>query len=78
MRTFDERRKSVETRIHRIQIHKKRKRVALIAACLVLVVSVLTVDLLRPFDTTPPDVSMYESSEYYTLNQYLHLSATKI
>lgn len=72
MRTFDERRKSVETHIHRIQIHKKRKRVALIAACLVLVLSVLTVDLLRPFDTTPPDVSMYESSEYYTLIQRIN------
>ena len=42
-------------------------RIGLIAACLCLVVTGLNLWLFLPYDTSPPDISRYEASPYYSI-----------
>ena len=70
MKTFDERKKSVEQ--YMTNILKKRRKTLIGLTSLVLVVSVLALVLFLPYDTTPPDVSMYADNEYYVLIQRLN------
>lgn len=68
MKTFDERRESVVKYMHKI----KRRRAVTAATCSLLAVAVLAMVLFIPYDTTPPDVSMYAGSDYYHLIQRLN------
>ena len=70
MKTFDERRKSVENHIKKIQTRRRRGIAAVTAMS--LVVGVLAMVLFIPFSTTPPDVTRYAGSDYYTLIQRLN------
>ena len=70
MKTFDDRRKSVEAHMERIK-HKRRKTVTVVTS-LCLAVAVLSAVLFIPYDTTPPSVAMYAGSEYYTVIQRLN------
>lgn len=70
MKTFDERRESVEKYMHKIKLRRRRNMAVACSIC--LVVAVLAAVLFVPYDTTPPDVSMYADSEYYGLIQRLN------
>lgn len=70
MRTFDERRKSVEAHMGKIKRAHRRNAVVVTSIC--LAVSILAVVLFVPYSTTPPDVSMYAGSDYYNLIQRLN------
>ena len=52
------------------KISAKRKVTVICAACLLLVLGLW---LFIPFNTSPPDVSAYEGSEYYGVIQRLNL-----
>ena len=67
MKTFDERRARVEQYIGKIK--RKRRRNVAVATGLCLVLAMV---LFIPYNTTPPDVSMYADSEYYGLIQRLN------
>lgn len=67
MKTFDERRACVEQYIGKIK--RKRRRNVAVATGLCLVLAMV---LFIPYNTTPPDVSMYADSEYYGLIQRLN------
>jgi uncharacterized secreted protein with C-terminal beta-propeller domain len=43
-----------------------------LAACICLLVTALNLVLFLPYDTTPPDVSQYADSEYYSVIQSLN------
>ncbi|MBE6660628.1 MAG: hypothetical protein E7605_04410 [Ruminococcaceae bacterium] len=43
-----------------------------LAACICLLVTALNLVLFVPYDTTPPDVSRYEDSEYYSVIQSIN------
>ncbi len=43
-----------------------------LAACICLLVTALNLVLFVPYDTTPPDVSRYENSEYYSVIQSIN------
>lgn len=62
MKTFDERKKSVEQYMSKM----KRKRLVR-AVSLTLAVAVLALVLFVPYSTTPPSVRRYADSEYYGL-----------
>lgn len=72
MKTFDERTNDV---MSKIQKQKKKQRqvraVITLSLCLCLTVAAAAV-LFTPYDTTPPDVSMYADSDYYELIQQLN------
>ena len=54
---------------------KKRpswQRWTALAACICLLVTALNLVLFVPYDTTPPDVSRYENSEYYSVIQSIN------
>ena len=57
------------------EIKRKRNPVvlSLLAACLCLMIIASNLWLFVPFNTSPPDVSRYASSEYYGLIQKLNL-----
>lgn len=70
MKTFDERRKSVSEYMDKIKTKRRKQIIVITSIC--LVVAVLAAVLFVPYSTTPPDVSMYADSEYYTLIQRLN------
>ena len=68
MKTFDERTGDVLKKVRII----KRNRAIAVALCLCIVCAVAAPVLFMPYDTTPPDVSMYADSPYYDLIQKLN------
>lgn len=70
MRTFDERRNSVEAYTGKIK--RTRRRNVALATSICLAVAILAAVLFVPYSTTPPDVSMYAGSDYYNLIQRLN------
>ena len=70
MRAFSVRKKSVEDYI--VKIKRQRRRNGVIAASACLVVAILAAVLFVPYNTNPPDVSMYADSDYYNLIQRLN------
>lgn len=72
MKTFDERRKSVEENIAKIK--KSRRKAMITVTSLCLVVAVLAVVLFLPYDTTPPSMEKYKSNDYYDLIQKINLA----
>lgn len=70
MKTFDDRKRSVESYMQKIRT--KRRNAVVGVTSLLLVVCVLAAILFVPYDTTPPDVRMYARSEYYGLIQRLN------
>ena len=72
MKTFDERRKSVNEYVSKIKA--KRRKTTIMATGICLAVAILSAVLFIPYSTTPPDVSMYADSEYYTVIQQLNLA----
>jgi len=72
MKTFDERRKSVSEYMDKIKTQRRKQLIAITSIC--LAVAVLAAVLFVPYNTTPPDVSMYAGSEYYALIQKLNLA----
>lgn len=63
MKTFDDRKKSVEA--YMTKIKSKRRRTIAAVTSLTLVVSILALVLFVPYNTTPPSVRQYAGSEYY-------------
>ena len=63
MKTYSERVTDVQKKI---RIHKRNKRI-ITGSCLMLSVAILALVLFLPYQTMPPDVSRYQSSEYYGL-----------
>lgn len=75
MKTFDDRKKSVEAYMNKIK--RKRRKTAVIATSLTLVVTILALVLFVPYNTTPPSVRQYADSEYYGLIRQINaLSCT--
>ena len=72
MKTFDDRKKSVNEYVNKIKMRRRKQIVTITSIC--LAVAVLATVLFVPFSTTPPDVSMYADSEYYALIQQLNLA----
>ena len=73
MKTFDERRKSVESHMKTIRRRRAGAAAASVTAvCLVLVVSMLAVYLFTPYNTQPPSVEQYADSPYYPLIEKLN------
>lgn len=72
MKTYDERRKSVNEYVSKIKA--KRRKTAIMATGICLAVAILSAVLFVPYSTTPPDVSMYKDSEYYAVIQQLNLA----
>ena len=72
MKTFDERKQNVQNQIHLIR--RRRRKAVSIAASSVLALALLLTVLFVPYDTTPPDVSKYADSEYYSVIQKLNLA----
>ena len=70
MRAFSVRKKSVEDYI--VKIRRQRRRNVAITASACLVVAILVAVLFVPYNTNPPDVSMYAGSDYYNLIQRLN------
>lgn len=70
MKTFDDRKKSVEA--YMTKIKRKRRRSAVTLTSLVLVLSLV---LFVPYNTTPPSVRQYADSEYYDLIQQINTLA---
>ena len=72
MKTFDERTNDVMSKIQ-TQKNKQRQVKAAVALslCVCLVVAA-AIYLFAPYDTSPPDVSMYEGSDYFALIQQLN------
>ena len=67
MKTFDDRKKSVEA--YMTKIKSKRRRTAIMLTSLVLVLSLV---LFVPYNTTPPSVRRYEGNEYYGVIQHVN------
>lgn len=70
MKTFDERKKSVEA--HMKKIKRSRRKAIVTGTCAALVAVILAMVLFIPFNTAPPDVRMYAGSDYYGLIQRLN------
>ncbi len=70
MKTFDDRKKSVQGYMTRIQKKRRRRAIAI-----TLTAAILALVLFVPYDTTPPDVRRYANSEYYGLIQKLNVLA---
>lgn len=71
MKTFDDRKKSVQQYMWMIQ--DKRRKAIISVTSTVLVVVILALVLFLPFDNALPDVRMYADSEYYGLIQRLNV-----
>lgn len=71
MKTFDERRNSVEQYMTRIRKNRKKGIIAATSLCLVLA---LTLVLFIPYDTDPASVEKYRLDAYYELIQKIHLA----
>ena len=67
MKTFDDRKKSVEAYITKIK--RKRRRTAVMITCLLLVLSLV---LFVPYNSMEPSVSRYADSEYYGVIQNIN------
>lgn len=67
MKTFDDRKKSVEA--YMTKIKRKRRRTMVTVTSLILVLSLV---LFVPYNTTPPSVVQYADSEYYGLIQQIN------
>ena len=67
MKTYDERTQAVQKKL---RVRRNRRRAAALLAC-ILCVSVFSAVLFVPYDTTPPDVTMYAGSDYYEIIQLL-------
>ena len=70
MKTYDDRKKSVQQYMANIQ--KKRRKTAAIATSVTLAVSILALVLFVPYNTTPPSVRQYSGSEYYSVIERLN------
>lgn len=71
MKTYDERCKGVTEKIAVFKEKRKRNRRILVSvSCLAL--AVLALVLFVPYNTAPPDVSMYADSPYYGLIQKIN------
>ena len=76
MKTFDERRKSVEENMKKIRRKRRALGTAFTgAACMVLAVAILAGVLFVPYNTTPPSVKQYADSPYYELIQKLNVAS---
>lgn len=67
MKTYNERTQSVQSKL---RVRKNRRRAA--AVSLSLCACILAAVLFIPFDTSPPDVSMYAGNDYYEIIQLLN------
>lgn len=73
MKTFDERRKSVEENMRSIRKRRSRNRAMFGAVgCMVLVFAILLSVLFVPYDTDPPSMEQYAGDDYYQLIQKLN------
>ena len=72
MKTYSERANCVAEKIELLQKRRARNRAILTSSCLVLAVVILAAVLFVPYDTSPPDVSMYRNSPYYGLIQRIN------
>ena len=72
MKTFDDRKKSVNEYVNKIKMRRRKQLLAATGLC--LAVAVLAAVLFVPYSTTPPDVSMYADSEYYAIIQQLNMA----
>jgi len=73
MKTFEERFETVIEKVQKGKQQRRNRRILLTTLCLCLILTVTAV-LFAPFDTSPPDVSMYSNSPYYSLIQRLNLA----
>ena len=72
MKTYSERANCVAEKIELLQKRRIRNRAILTSSCMVLAVVILAAVLFVPYDTSPPDVSMYRNSPYYGLIQRIN------
>lgn len=72
MKTYSERTQSVTDKIQILKKKQARNRAIITSSCLVLAVVILAAVLFVPYDTSPPDVSMYSNSPYYGLIQKIN------
>lgn len=67
MKTYDERTQSVQSKL---RVRKNRRTAAAVSVS--LCVCILAAVLFVPFNTAPPDVSMYAGNDYYEIIQLLN------
>lgn len=67
MKTYDERTNDVRKKL---RVRRNRRRAAVTLTC-VFCLSLLSAVLFVPYDTSPPDVTMYAGSDYYEIIQML-------
>lgn len=67
MKTYNERTQSVQSKL---RVRKTRRRAAAVSVS--LCVCILAAVLFMPFNTSPPDVSMYAGNDYYEIIQLLN------
>lgn len=72
MKTYDERCKGVAEKITVLKEKRRRNRAILAGVSCCLVLAVLAMVLFIPYNTAPPDVSMYADSPYYVLIQKIN------
>lgn len=72
MKTYSERTNCVADKIEILKKRRIRNRAIITSSCLALAVVILAAVLFVPYDTSPPDVSMYSGSPYYGLIQRIN------
>jgi uncharacterized secreted protein with C-terminal beta-propeller domain len=72
MKTFDERTSDIMSKIQKEKNKQRQISAAIVLSVCVCLIITATVVLFTPYDTTPPDVSMYADSDYYDLIQQLN------
>lgn len=72
MKTYSERVNCVAEKIEQLQKRRARNRAILTSSCIMLTVVILAAVLFVPYNTSPPDVSMYRNSPYYGLIQRIN------
>lgn len=72
MKTFDERTNDIMSKISAQKKKQHRKRVLIALTVCAGLIATATIVLFTPYDTSPPDVSMYANSDYYELIQQLN------
>lgn len=77
MKTYSERTQSVTDKIEILKKKRARNRAIITSSCLVLALVLLAAVLFVPYDTSPPDVSMYSASPYYGLIQKINEATYK-